>query len=375
MNAALTTGSDDYGKNYYASHLGSTEDYDWDTPAWRGFFSLVAERLVAILNPTRSLDVGCAKGLLVQALRANGVQAFGTDISEHAINSSHEDVREFLEVANSVEPFAGRWDLISCIEVLEHMSPADAERSIDNMCAASDQILISSTAADFNEPSHINVRPLPFWVASFAERGFYRRTDVDLSFITPWAVLFEKADLTTRDLAFRYESYSYPLRVEVLDKRKALLEASRTGAFLTADEVEALRQRVSDLELEILNSRDHARGAEAAAATANHALELSEKNLRDLKAHAEFLEDRLAGASHKLESTHDHNAELLGTRSELSRANAIAENRIADLARMLDDAQRHLDSKVAEMTGSPRWRVGGAILSPARLAKRLARGK
>ncbi len=84
---------------------------------------------------------------------------------------------------------------MSCIEVLEHMSPADAQVAIDNIAAVTDRLLFSSSPGDHDEPTHVNTRPTAQWAAWFAERGFFRRTDVDLSFLSPWAVLFERGEL------------------------------------------------------------------------------------------------------------------------------------------------------------------------------------
>src|SRR5665647_3602615 len=224
----LETTADDYTSCYYANHLGSDEEYSWDSPAWREFFTNVAGKVVSLIGAKRVLDVGCARGLLVQALVEAGVDAHGTDISETAVASAHPDVRGRLSLATAVDPIDGSWDLISCIEVLEHLAPNDADRAIANMCVATERVLFSSVPGDYAEPTHVNVRPPADWAASFAERGFFRRTDVDLGFLTPWAVLYERADLDTRAVVHRYEAYAYPMRVEVLDKRAALLEAHRT---------------------------------------------------------------------------------------------------------------------------------------------------
>jgi len=101
------------------------------------------------------------------------------------------------------------------------------------MCAASSRVLFSSTPSDFGEPTHVNVHPSWQWAAWFAERGFYRRTDVDLTFLTEWAILFERdAQSTPRDLVGRYESYVGPMWAELLDKRAALLDAYRQVSAL-----------------------------------------------------------------------------------------------------------------------------------------------
>lgn len=261
----LGTTADDYTGCYYASHLGSDEEYGWDSPGWRAFFTNVADKVARLTGAKRVLDVGCARGLLVQALAAKGVDAQGTDISESAVASAHADVRGRLSVATAVDPIEGSWDLVTCIEVVEHMSSVDADRAIANMCAVTERVLFSSGPGDYAEPTHVNVRPPADWAAAFAERGFFRRTDVDLSFLTPWAVLFERADLDTRTVVHRYETYAYPMRIEVLDKRAALLDSHRTISALRDAQQPS---EITDLKHRLLTLRDHAIGAEAAVSAA-----------------------------------------------------------------------------------------------------------
>jgi SAM-dependent methyltransferase len=272
----LGTTADDYTGCYYASHLGTDEEYGWESPGWRAFFTNVADKMVTLTGARVVLDVGCARGLLVQALAEAGVDAHGSDISESAVASSHPDVRGRLTVATAVDPIEGSWDLVTCIEVVEHMSPVDADQAIANMCAVTERVLFSSGPGDFAEPTHINVRPPADWAAAFAERGFYRRTDIDLSFLTPWAVLFERADLDTRAVVHRYESYAYPLHIEVLDKRAALLEAHRT--ISTAYDSRASSE-IIDLRRRVLTLRDHAIGAEASIGAARFEVEAVKADL------------------------------------------------------------------------------------------------
>jgi SAM-dependent methyltransferase len=329
----LETTSGDYTTCYYSSHLGSDEEYSWDSPGWRAFFTMVANKVVSLTAPTRVLDVGCARGLLVQALVEAGVDAHGTDISQTAVASAHPDVQNRLSVATAAEPLEGSWDLVTCIEVVEHMSPVEAESAIANMCAVSDRVFFSSGPSDYGEPTHVNVRPPADWAATFAEHGFFRRTDVDLSFLTPWAVLFERVDLDTRAVVHRYEAYAYPLRIEVLEKRAALLEAHRATSVLHSSTLNgapaALASEIADLKHRLLTSRDHAIGAEATAACATTAM---------VKLQAE-LGDSLLQASKQRASQ-----ELI-------------------------EAQQQ---EIQDMKGSERWRVGGWAAGPASLLKRLA---
>jgi SAM-dependent methyltransferase len=322
----LETTASDYTPCYYSSHLGSDEDYSWDSPGWRAFFTMVANKVISLTDAKSVLDVGCARGLLVQALVEAGIDAHGTDISQTAVVSAHPDVRDRLVVATAAEPLEGIWDLITCIEVVEHMSPVEADSAIAHMCAVTERVFFSSGPSDYGEPTHVNVRPPADWAAAFAEHGFFRRTDVDLSFLTPWAVLFERVNLDIRAVVHRYEAYAYPMRVEVLEKRAALLEAHRaTSALHSTSLVKSpaeLAGEVADLKHRLLTSRDHAIGAEATAAWATSAL---------LKGQAE-----LAGLR-------DASQELIAAKQEIQ-----------------------------DLRSSQRWLVGGWVARPASLLKRLA---
>jgi hypothetical protein len=293
--SALSAGTtdEDYSAAYYAAHLGEEADYGWHNEAWRSFFRQVADRLVAALNPTTSLDVGCAKGLLVQALLEKHVDARGFDISSHAIESATPEVRDRLRVGSATEPIEGRWSLISCIEVLEHLSPVDAQTAIDNMCAATDLILFSSSPTDFQEPTHVNVNPTATWVRWFAERGFYRRTDVNLSFLSPWAVLLERGNLGAPDVVQRYETQYVALHTEVLERRRAMLEQFREDGRHDDPELVAARDKVLDLERQLLSQRDHVIGSEATAARATIELDAKNRALRALRSAAKRQREHL----------------------------------------------------------------------------------
>lgn len=270
------TVAEDYADSYFeGGHLGGGGEYSWDDEEWRTFFQTVADRLVAVAAPASVLDVGAAKGLLVQALRARGVDARGFDLSDHAVSSAHPDVRDHLWVASATEPLEGTYSLVTCIEVLEHMAPADAQVAIDRMCAVTDLVLFSSSPDDHAEPTHVNTRPTATWMAWFAERGFFRRVDVDLSFLTPWAVLLERSDLPPRTLVQRYEQQYAQVSTELLAKREALLASHREISTLreqgpaSADQealVERWRAEVLEARHQMLTTRDHVVGTEAQVA-------------------------------------------------------------------------------------------------------------
>ena len=75
------------GKYYSAAYYldGCGPDYN-DRDFWCPQFQKIAEKINSIYQPRTFLDVGCAYGYLVEALRDLGVDAYGVDVSEYAIS-------------------------------------------------------------------------------------------------------------------------------------------------------------------------------------------------------------------------------------------------------------------------------------------------
>jgi len=157
------------------------------------FFGEMAAQIVAKLAPRRVLDAGCAWGLLVEFLRRHGVDAWGIDISSYAISQVRDEFQPFCRVASLTEPLGDRFDLITCIEVLEHLSPSDARLAAQRIAEATDTILFSSTTDDFNEPTHCNVQPVIAWLDMFSELGFEPDILFDASFVAPHAFLLRRS--------------------------------------------------------------------------------------------------------------------------------------------------------------------------------------
>lgn len=180
-----------YNRAYYESCLGPVP-YNRYEGKWLQFFGLVADHIVKQIGPRRVLDAGCAKGFLVEALRDRGVDAYGIDLSEYAISEARRDIKPHCRVASLTEPIQERFDLIVCIEVLEHIPEEIGRQVIANLCRSTNDILFSSTPDDFAEPTHVNVRPRSYWNALFAEQGFDLDVEFDAARIAPHAMRFVK---------------------------------------------------------------------------------------------------------------------------------------------------------------------------------------
>src|SRR5664280_1262109 len=114
----------DYGGLYdqaYYSRYGHTPYAH--RPEWQGFFAGVAITLKNRLKPNSVFDAGCAIGLLVDAFRKIGVEAWGSDISEFAITQVPSDIRAFCWQGDLTDRLSRQYDLITFIEVAEHIPP------------------------------------------------------------------------------------------------------------------------------------------------------------------------------------------------------------------------------------------------------------
>lgn len=219
-----------YNEDYYKSHCG--ENYERGN-GWEEIFARQAERIVKEINPKTVLDVGCAAGYLVEGLRDRGVEANGIDVSSYAISKVRDDIKPFCTVQSATECIEGKYDLITCIEVMEHLAPEDFTVAIENMCNATDIIIFSSTPFDFNEESHYSINSPGFWVEKFAYNGFYHDVEYDCSYIAVQTMLFRRENKTKINLARSYE-----------DKLFALWRENCT----LRDSVNLLNARINDLD-------------------------------------------------------------------------------------------------------------------------------
>jgi glycosyltransferase involved in cell wall biosynthesis/SAM-dependent methyltransferase len=232
-----------YNQEYFEVHFNPP--YKRSEARWLDFFSHIADELVRSLKPRTVLDVGCAIGFLVEAFWRRGVRAYGIDLSEYAITQVPEDLKGFCAVKSVLEPlpenFLGAYDLITCIEVLEHLSEDEGKVAVKNMANRTRSILFSSTPDDLSEPTHVNVRPVIYWLESFAEVGFYPDLRFDASFVSPQAFLLRKSRPKVAE-------DTLPFFADSINK-KFLINAQRQEIAGQRQEIAGQRQEIAKLTL------------------------------------------------------------------------------------------------------------------------------
>jgi glycosyltransferase involved in cell wall biosynthesis/2-polyprenyl-3-methyl-5-hydroxy-6-metoxy-1,4-benzoquinol methylase len=294
VNKELALGfSTIYDEKYYESHCGHIP-YNRDEPHWMKFFAEIARSIRDQLAPINVLDVGCATGMLVEALRSEGLDARGIDVSEWAIDQVPASIRPYCRVGSVTEDLGGFFDLITCVEVLEHLPRSIAPAAVSNLCAHADRILFSSTPTDFDEPTHLNVETPSYWAQLFAISGFTRDFDFDASFLSPQATLFCRHRTDVNGLISGYERALWNLRTELVGDRE---EFAGVHSQL-AHELSARTEQFG-IEMAELDAR---RKAEVGAA--QQALGDADRTQLELGRRLEHAEQRFAEAVFQLEAVY-----------------------------------------------------------------------
>jgi SAM-dependent methyltransferase len=169
-----------FGENYYehgvTTKTSGYEDYHYmPTRSYEEAIALDDELVWGTV-----LDWGCAKGYLVHALRQLGIDAYGFDISEYAVDNCHPRVKDY--VFNSEVQLEDEYDTIICKDVMEHVPEEEVPtilRKIKSYCryqalfiiplGDNDKFRIREYEIDV---THVTKKDEDWWIDKFREAGF-----------------------------------------------------------------------------------------------------------------------------------------------------------------------------------------------------------
>jgi ubiquinone/menaquinone biosynthesis C-methylase UbiE len=117
-------------RQYGQAYFDGPRDVGYGGYRYDGRWKPVAKDIVAHygLGPgARILDVGCAKGFLVKDLVAEGIDAFGIDVSEYALLNCEPEAVGRLHLGSAVKlPFPDRsFDVVLAINTLHNLERGD----------------------------------------------------------------------------------------------------------------------------------------------------------------------------------------------------------------------------------------------------------
>jgi len=139
-----------------------------------------AEMVFRLLSPQRVLDVGAGPGQFVGRLRELGVDAWGLEGSTAAFDRADAAVRLYLwqeDITAGDAAFGASppYDLVTCMEVAEHLPVEDADTLVCKLCRAcapGGSILLTAAPIGQGGHDHINCQPPTYWITKFGAEGF-----------------------------------------------------------------------------------------------------------------------------------------------------------------------------------------------------------
>ena len=138
----------------------------------------MARAVDEIFRPVNVIDVGCATGDIIKALRDRGINAYGLEGSDQVLEYLEVDP-EFVTIQDLRFPLeyeytGGTFDFVSCLEVAEHIEPKFASQFLDNLVGfAPEWILLTAAPPGQDGHYHVNCRPPGFWIGHFMSRNYY----------------------------------------------------------------------------------------------------------------------------------------------------------------------------------------------------------
>lgn len=155
---------ENYKDNFFNSHLAG---------ALRS-----AEKIIPLVNdfykPSSVIDIGCGYGAWLSVWKKNGVKnIFGVDgeyVDKKSLLINIEEFHAFdLEKGYTN---ASRFDLVTCLEVAEHIQAQFSGNFIRSLCSLGDLILFSAAIPGQEGTLHFNEQYPPYWISHFKKNGF-----------------------------------------------------------------------------------------------------------------------------------------------------------------------------------------------------------
>lgn len=229
-------GSDYYNANYFAvkggkkfrNADGSKGEWSYANPdaEWHGCGPIVDtwKNIFNLNSSSKVLDVGCGRGTFIGYLRKAGIETFGFDFSQWAIDHPYAKChKDWIRVHDATKqfPYGGcPFDLVLVLDLMEHIYIDDIDKVIDETYRVCKKWLFLQIATSGPEDKengyiikkgdtiptrlegnvvagHVTVQPKKFWMDKLIEcskktsNNWIFRDDMVLEFVrrTPTDVI------------------------------------------------------------------------------------------------------------------------------------------------------------------------------------------
>lgn len=139
------------------------------------FAKRLAKWITDFIGPQTVLDVGCGPGIYVDALREQGVTAFGIDTDKRIPDKDYLKQESLFDCTDTAE-------LVMCLEVAEHIPADQADaivRSITAMVKLGGLLIWSAAQPGQGGTGHINCQPKQYWLDLLTAYGLVQETEIE----------------------------------------------------------------------------------------------------------------------------------------------------------------------------------------------------
>jgi len=183
LSMDINTLSNFYGKDYFDGEKGNMKsnytESNWNYLKKKAIID--ARIIVKYFSPVTALDIGCAKGFLVEELRKSGVESFGIDISEYVLSQVSKDIKMYVKQADIRKlpnEWKGMFDFVSIFHTLEHIPEQHLLNVIKEISKISKDVIcievpISTRGID-NDITHMVIREFDYWKDLIEKEGFFK---------------------------------------------------------------------------------------------------------------------------------------------------------------------------------------------------------
>lgn len=152
--------------------------FEWHVEHAHAYSRFLGRSLPLSFGIRSIVDFGCGIGSFIEGALFEGCERVkGVDIAAEVARmyaSSH--VRDLIHTVDVTQPMEiETFECAVSFETAEHIDPEGTQQFLDNLCASAEKYILFTAAPPergSNNPTHINSRPMDFWVQEIEARGF-----------------------------------------------------------------------------------------------------------------------------------------------------------------------------------------------------------